>query len=309
MYFVSGQRQFAAGQRHLLLQRGLHGRQRRRLLRLPRRRLQGHLRCRARVLMFLARDQVPSPCSRAPMSRDIITHLGAGCARVALYASRYSRTSYVLMQGLHTCACSPSMDVCNAGMDISPCVLVLKIITHQAPLYVNTCKQVAAPALPVRRASTRQRREVLPVTIARPASTSQRPVSTSSATIVPRGNITEQESIFSVSFVRLASTPRRLELVQSLTVWPARLDGHQLLAVTRRATALSSAPRAGRGKLDRAKNVPLARSKMRWVRLPARHALPTRTALRLPSRPVTAMPVTPDPMERAPRVWRESTRR
>jgi hypothetical protein len=57
LYFVSGQRQFAAGQCHLRLQRGLHGRQRRRLLRLPRRRLQGHLRCRARVLMFLARDQ------------------------------------------------------------------------------------------------------------------------------------------------------------------------------------------------------------------------------------------------------------
>ena len=60
LYFVSGQRQFAAGKHRvhrLLLQRGLHGRQRRRLLRLPRRRLQGHLRCRARVLMFLARDQ------------------------------------------------------------------------------------------------------------------------------------------------------------------------------------------------------------------------------------------------------------
>ena len=114
LYFVSGQRQFAAGKHRvnrLLLQRGLHGRQRRRLLRLSRRRLQGHLRCRARVLLFLARDQVPSPCSRAPMSRDITTHLGAGCARVALYVSRYSRMSYVLMQGLHTRACSPSMDV------------------------------------------------------------------------------------------------------------------------------------------------------------------------------------------------------
>ena len=134
LYFVSGQRQFAAGQRHLLLQRGLHGRQRRRLLRLPRRRLQGHLRCRARVLMFLARDQVPSPCSRAPMSRDITTHLGAGCARVAFFVSRYSRMSHTL-QGLHTRACSPSMDMCIAGIDMSPCVLVLMIMPHQKHLY------------------------------------------------------------------------------------------------------------------------------------------------------------------------------
>ena len=66
---------------------------------------------------------------------------------------------------------------------------------------------------------------------------------------------------------------------------------------------------AGRGKLDRANNVLLARSKMGRVMLPAIHALPTRTVLRLASRLVTAMPVTPDPMERAPRVWRESTRR
>ena len=109
-------------------------------------------------------DKVPSPYSRAPLSRDITTHLGAGCVRVALYVSRYSRMSHTL-QGLHTRACSPSMDVCIAGMDMSPCVLVLMIMPHQTPLYVNTCKQATAPAPTVRRASTRQRREVPPVTI------------------------------------------------------------------------------------------------------------------------------------------------
>ena len=75
------------------------------------------------------------------------------CARGIVCIKVFSM--YELMQGLHTCACSPSMDVCNAGMDISPCVLVLKIMTHQAPWYVNACKQAAAPAPTVRRASTR----------------------------------------------------------------------------------------------------------------------------------------------------------
>ena len=84
LYFVSGQRQFAAGKHRvhrLLLQRGLHGRQRRRLLRLPRRRLQGHLRCRARVLMFLARDQSvrQSPKSLLACSHVPRYHNSSGC--------------------------------------------------------------------------------------------------------------------------------------------------------------------------------------------------------------------------------------
>jgi len=219
LYFVSGQRQLAAGKHRvhrLLLQRGLHGRQRRRLLRLPRRRLQGHLRCRARVLMFLARDQSvrQSPKSLLACSHVPRYHNSSGCwicARGIVCIKVFSM--YELMQGLHTRACSPSMDVCIAGMDMSPCVLVLMIMPHQTPLYVNTCKQAAAPAPTVRRASTRQRREVAPVTIARPANSRHRRASISRATAARRAN----------SRQRRASTPN------AMTAAPANSRLRQVL--------------------------------------------------------------------------------
>jgi len=104
LYFVSGQRQFAAGKHRvhrLLLQRGLHGRQRRRLLRLPRRRLQGHLRCRARVLMFLARDQSvrQSPKSLLACSHVPRYHNSSVCWMCA----RGIVCINCMYQGIHVC--------------------------------------------------------------------------------------------------------------------------------------------------------------------------------------------------------------